>query len=281
MVTKIARSSLIFFFILLISNINCKKTPNTPEFEDITRPKIWVNVSDVSFTATQGGASPSSQTLQVKNSGIGTLNYSISCDVDLVSVSPASGSSTDNVIEHTVSVDIRGISEGNYSGNITISEPVAGNNPLAVSVTVEISSPITDNEISISCDPRSGETGTTVTIPVAINGNINEIRAFGLELTYDSTMFEYQNVSKGDLTADWGVVAGNEISSGTVRIGVLAAQADPILAGGVGSIVKVTLKVTCTGCINGQQSQICIQNYTDDIAGMTPQPSCALFTYRK
>jgi len=281
MVTKIARSSLIFFFILLISNINCKKTPNTPEFEDITRPKIWVNVSDVSFTATQGGASPSSQTLQVKNSGIGTLNYSISCDVDLVSVSPASGSSTDNVIEHTVSVDIRGISEGNYCGNITISEPVAGNNPLAVSVTVEISSPITDNEISISCDPRSGETGTTVTIPVAINGNINEIRAFGLELTYDSTMFEYQNVSKGDLTADWGVVAGNEISSGTVRIGVLAAQADPILAGGVGSIVKVTLKVTCTGCINGQQSQICIQNYTDDIAGMTPQPSCALFTYRK
>ncbi len=272
---------MIFFFILLVSNINCKKTPTTPEFEDITRPRIWVNVSEMSFIATQGGASPSSQTLQVKNSGIGALNYSISCDVDFVSVSPASGSSTDNVIEHTVSVDIRGISEGNYSDNITISDPSAGNSPLAVSVTVEISSPLADNEISISCDPRSGETGTTVTIPVAINGNINEIRAFGLELTYDSTMFEYQNVSKGDLTADWGVVDGNEISSGTVIIGVLAAQADPILAGGVGSIVNVTLKVTCSGCINGQQSQICIQNYTDDIAGMIPQPSCAIFTFRK
>lgn len=281
MVSKIVRSSLIFLFILLVSNINCKKTPTTPEFEDITRPKIWVNVSDMSFTATQGGASPSSQTLQVKNSGIGTLNYIISCDVDFVSVSPASGSSTDNVIEHTVSVDIRGISEGNYSGNITISDPIAGNSPLAVSVTVEISGPLADNEISISCDPRSGYTGTTVTIPVVINGNINEIRAFGLELTYDTTMFEYQNVSKGDLTADWGVVDGNEISSGTVRIGVLSAQADPISAGGIGSIVKVTLKVTCSGCINGQQSQICIQNYTDGIAGMTPQPSCAIFTYRK
>ncbi|MEE9175277.1 MAG: cohesin domain-containing protein [Thermodesulfobacteriota bacterium] len=281
MVSKIARSSLIFFFILLISNINCKKTPTSPELEDITRPRIWVNVSDMSFTATKGGANPSSQTLQVKNSGIGTLSYTISCDIDFVSVSPASGSSTDNVIEHTVSVDIRGISEGNYSGNINISEPSAGNSPLAVSVTVEISSPLADNEISISCDPRSGETGTTVTIPVVINGNINEIRAFGLELTYDTTMFEYQNVSKGDLTTDWGVVDGNEISSGTIRIGVLAAQADPISAGGVGSIVKVTLKVTCSGCINGQQSQICIQNYTDDIAGMTPQPSCAIFTFRK
>jgi len=281
MVSKIVRSSLIFFFILLVSNINCKKTPTTPEFEDITRPRIWVNVSGMSFAATQGGASPSFQTLQVKNSGIGALNYSISCDVNFVSVSPASGSTTDNVIEHTVSVDIRGISEGNYSGNITISDPIAGNSPLAVSVTVEISSALTDNEISISCDPRSGETGTIVTIPVVINGNINEIRAFGLELTCDATMFEYQNVSKGDLTADWGVVDGNEISSGTVIIGVLSAQADPILAGGVGNIVNVTLKVTCTGCINGQQSQICIQNYTDGIAGMTPQPSFAIFTYRK
>jgi len=281
MVSKIARSSLIFLFILLISNINCKKTPTSPELEDITRPRIWINVSDMSFTATQEGVNPSSQTLQVKNSGIGTLSYTISCDVDFVSVSPASGSSTDNVIEHTISVDIRGISEGNYSGNITISDPSAGNSPLAVRVTVEISSPLTDNEISISCDPRSGETGTTVTIPVVINGNINEIRAFGLELTYDTTMFEYQNVSKGDLTADWGVVDGNEISSGTVIIGVLAAQADSISAGGVGSIVNVTLKVTCSGCINGQQSQICIQNYTDGIAGMTPQPSCAIFTYRK
>jgi hypothetical protein len=280
MVSKIARS-LIFFFILLISNINCKKTPTTSEFEDITRPRIWVNVSDMSFSATQGGASPSSQTLQVRNSGIGTLDYTISCDIDFVSVSPASGSSTDNVIEHTVSVDIRSIGEGNYSGSLTISDQAAGNSPHTVGMTVGISSPLADNEISISCDPRSGETGATVTIPVAINGNINEIRAFGLELTYDTTMFEYQNVSKGDLTADWGVVDGNEISPGIVIIGVLAAQADPILAGGVGSIVNVTLKVTCTGCINGQQSQICIQNYTDGIAGMTPQPSCAIFTYRE
>jgi hypothetical protein len=160
----------------LISNINCKKTPTTPEFEDITRPRIWVNESNISFIATQGGASPSSQTIQVKNSGIGTLNYSISCDIDFASVSPPSGSSTGNVIEHTVSVDIRGTSEGNYNGEITISDPNAGNSPHTVSMTIGISSPLTDNEISISCLPRSGETGITVTIPVAINGNISEIR---------------------------------------------------------------------------------------------------------
>lgn len=281
MVSKVLRASLIFFFILLVSNINCKKAPTTPEFEDITRPRIWVDISNMSFISTQGGANPSSQTLQVKNSGIGTLNYTISCDVDFVSVSPESGSSTDNINEHIVSADIRGVSEGNYNGSITISDSNAGNSPYTVSLTVGISSPLTDNEISISCEPRSGETETTVTITVAINGNINEIRAFGLGLTYDSTMFEYQSVSKGDLTADWGVVDGNETTPGTVIVGVLAAQADPISPGGVGSIVNVTLKVTCNGCSNGQQSQICIQNYTDGIAGMIPHPACAIFTYRE
>jgi hypothetical protein len=281
MASKIARLSLILFFILLISGINCKKNPTGPELEDITSPRIWVNVSSISFTATQGGASPSSQNLQVKNSGIGTLNYTISCNLNFVSISPASGSSTDVVNEHTVSMDIRGMSEGNYNGNITISDSEAGNSPYEVSVSIGINSPLTDNEISISCDPRSGETGTSVTIPVAIKGNTNEIRAFGLKLTYDPSMFEYQSVSKGDLTANWGVVDGNEIGSGTVIIAVIAAQAEPISEGGVGSIIKVSLRVTSSGCLNGQQSQICIQDYTDDISGMTPQPTCAIFTYRK
>jgi len=32
---------------------------------------------------------------------------------------------------------------------------------------------------------------------------------------------------------------------------------------------------------DGQQSQICIENYTDDIADLTPHPSCMNFTLRK
>jgi hypothetical protein len=272
----------VFSFLLLISFITCKKkTPTSPDLDEVTKPAIWVNVTALSFTASESGLNPGSQTLQVKNSGAGTLNYSISDDANWLSVLPSSGSSTGNIIDHTVSVDISGLKENKYSATITITDSNASNSPKPVSVSLEITPPITDNEISISCDPSSGGTGTIVTIPVKIKGNIQEIKAFGLELTYDPTMFEYQSVSKGDKTGDWISVDGNEVSSGTVRIGGFAGSADPIPKGSVGSIVKVTLKVTCSGCSNGKQSQICIRKYTDDIVGMTPKPSCATFTYNK
>ena len=276
----------VFFFLLLISifisvSISCKKTPTSPDLDEITNPVIWINVSEMSFTATEGGPDPSSQTLQVKNSGAGNLSYTISCDMDCVTISPTSGSSTGNVNEHTVSIDISGLSQGNYSAKITISDSNAANSPLTVSVILEISRPLTDNEISISCDPSSGGTETIVTIPVTIKGNIQEIKAFGLELTYDTTMFEYQMVSKGDLTEEWAAVDGNEMSSGTVRIGGFAGTADPIPIGSYESIAIVNLKVTCGGCTDGQQSQICIKNYTDDIWGMASDPSCTTFTYKK
>lgn len=278
---KIIRFALIFSLLFFIPPLSCKKTPTSPDTGQITNPAIWMNVSEMSFTATEGGANPSSQTLQVRNSGAGTLNYTISCDVDCVSVSPTSGSSTGNVNEHTVSVDIGGQSEGNYSGTITITCANATNSPQSVSVNLEITSPLTDNEISISCDPSSGETGVIVTFPVTIKGNIQEINAFGLELTYDTSMFDYQSVSAGDLTGDWTAVGGNEIISGTVRIGGFAGSADTISKGAVGSIVKITLEVTYSGGTDGQQSQICINNYTDDIMGMTPDPCYTIFTYKK
>jgi len=278
---KIMRLALIFSFIVIIFHGSCGKTPTSPDVEDVTNPAIWVNVSSMSFTATMGGTNPSSKTLQVKNTSAGTLNYTISDDADWLSVSPTGGSSTDSINEHTVSADISGLSEGNYSGTISITDSNAANSPQTVSVTLKISGPPADNEISISCDPSSGGTGTIVTIPVKIKGNIQEIKAFGLELTYDTTMFEYQSVSKGDLTGDWTAVDGNQISSGSARIGGFAGAADPIPKGSNEIIAIVKLKVTCSGCYSGQQSQICIQNYTDDIGGMTSDPSCATFTYNK
>jgi len=269
-----------FSFLLLVSFSTCKKKiPTTSDLDEFTNPKIWTNVSEMSFTATESGENPNSQVLQVKNSGAGTLNYSISVDADWLSVLPSSGSSIGNIVEHTVSVDISGLIATNYSATITISDSNANNSPQTVIVSLEISSPLTDNEISVSCEPSLGGTVTIVTIPVRIKGNIQEIKAFGLELTYDTTMFEYQSVSKGDKTGDWISVDGNEVSSGTVRIGGFAGSAAPIPKGSVGSIVIVTLKVTCSGCDDGRQSQICIQYFTDDIAGITPEPPCATFIY--
>ena len=243
-------------------------------------PEIWVSPVSLTFIGTEGGSNPSSQSLKIKNSGAQTLNYTLSDDAGWLSVSPTSGSSTGEENSHTVSVNISGMSSGSYPGTITITDSNASNNPQTVSVTLNLSSPPSDDEISISCDPSSGGTGTIVSIPITINGNQNEIEYFGLKMTFDTSMFQFHSISKGSLTGDWATVDGNEIS-GTITIGGFMGSGTPVSAGSSGSLAIVKLKVTCGACSDGQQSQISINTYTDDIQGMTPEPAYTKFTYRK
>jgi len=268
--------------------ISDPKASNSPQTIKVTLnvsqqspPQIWTSTSSLSFSAKEGGANPSSKSFSVKNSGEGTLNYTISDDAAWLSVSPTGGSSSGGENRHTVSVDIDDLSEGSYSGTITITDPDASNSPQEVNVSLEIASQPSGDEISIFCSPSSGSTDTVVSIPVTINGNQNEIKVFGLVLTFDSTMFEFQGVSKGSLTGDWAVVDGNEISSGTIKIGGFAGSGKTIGVGSNGTIVVVKLKVTCSACSDGQQTQLKIDTYTDDISGMTPEPATTKFTYQK
>jgi len=270
---------------ITISDPNASNSPQTINVtlnvSQQSPPQIWTNTKNLSFEATAGGSDPSSQTLRIKNSGEGTLNYTISDDASWLTVNPASGSSSGGENRHTVSVNIDGMSEGSYSGTITINDSNASNSPQEVNVSLEITSQPSGDEISISCSPSSGGTDTVVSIPVTINGNQNEIQVFGLELTFDSTMFQFQGVSKGSLTGDWAAVDGNEISSGTIKIGGFAGSGKTIGVGSSGTIVVVKLKVTCSSCSDGQQTQLKIDNYADDISGMTPEPATTKFTYQK
>jgi len=266
--------------------ISDSSASNSPQTVSVTlnvtaqsSPQIWVSPSSLSFSAQEGGSNPSSQTLKIKNSGSQTLNYSISDDAIWLSVSPTSGSSTGGENSHSVSVDISGLSQGSYTGTITITDPNASNNPQTAGVTLTINAALGDNEIGISCSPSSGGTDTIIDIPISINGNQKVITYFGLKLTFDTSVFQFVSVSKGSLTGSWATVDGNPIS-GTVTIGGYAGSGTPVPVGSNGSIAVVKLKVTCSGCSDGQQSQISIDNYTDDISGMTPEPAKTIFTYR-
>ncbi|MEE9201573.1 MAG: hypothetical protein V3U31_00065, partial [Dehalococcoidia bacterium] len=101
---------------------------------------IAYNPASLSFTATQGGPSPSSRTLQVWNSGGGDLRWSVRDDAVWLSLSPISGSSTgqSDTDTVTVSVNISGLSAGSYSATITISAPGATNTPRTVPVTLTL-----------------------------------------------------------------------------------------------------------------------------------------------
>jgi hypothetical protein len=243
-------------------------------------PEISVSPQALSFAAQTGGSNPPQQSISIRNSGGGTLNYVITWVGSWLSVVPPSGSSTGQQNRHTVSVSSRGLAAGVYNGMITITSLHATNSPQQVGVTLRVGSIPTNNEIRVSCSPSEGRTDTTVSIPISIVGNTNEILSFGLQLTFDTNMFQYVGTSKGSLTGSWAFIDGNNIS-GTVTIGGLAGSGSTIPKGSTGSLVIVTLKVTGGSYSNGQQSQIVIQAYTDDIAGMKPEPASATFTYRK
>ena len=243
-------------------------------------PTIWVDKQSLNYSAQVGGSSPSPQSIDIKNSGSGTLNYAITWDSAWMMVAPQSGSSGGEANNHIVSVNSGGLGQGTYNGTIIITDSGASNSPQQVSVTLQVTGIPTNNEISVCCSPNSGVTGTTVNCPIAIQGNVADLSAFGLQLVFDTNMFEYVGINKGSLTGDWTYIDGNNVS-GTVTIGGLSGTGSTIPTGSSGTIVIVVLRVTGGSYPNGQQSTITIQAYMDDVAGLTPEPATATFTYRK
>ncbi|MGD2245813.1 MAG: BACON domain-containing carbohydrate-binding protein [Candidatus Aminicenantes bacterium] len=102
-------------------------------------PTIQLDKSSMLFSAIEGTAAES-QTFQVRNSGISTLNYGISTDQSWLSVSPQSGSSEGEWDQITVNADASALDQGEYTGTITISSQEASNSPREITVTFRVSS---------------------------------------------------------------------------------------------------------------------------------------------
>jgi hypothetical protein len=98
-------------------------------------PTIGASPSSFSFSATAGGSNPAGQTLNITNTGAGTLNWTASSNQTWLSISAASGTAPSSP---TVSADITGLVAGTYNGAITISATGATNTPVTVPVTLTV-----------------------------------------------------------------------------------------------------------------------------------------------
>ncbi|MFC1956407.1 choice-of-anchor Q domain-containing protein [Chloroflexota bacterium] len=108
-------------------------------------PTIGSSPSTLTFVAFEGGFNPLAQTLDIWNSGAGTLDWSV-VGASWIDLSPNNGISTGETDIITVSVDVSGKAAGDYDANITISDPLASNTPQSVPVhlTVNPLPPIVD-----------------------------------------------------------------------------------------------------------------------------------------
>ncbi len=133
-----------FLLILALSilGVNCKKSSTAPQVDDLTRPVIWINVSDISFTAYKSGNNPEPQVIQIKNTGATPLEYTISEDSDWFSVKPASGESSGegDVCEHAISISKDGLEarDDPYTATLTVISQQSYNNPQEVKVSLMI-----------------------------------------------------------------------------------------------------------------------------------------------
>jgi glucose/arabinose dehydrogenase/PKD repeat protein len=99
-------------------------------------PALAVAPASLSFAGTAGGPAPAGKTIDVSNSGGGTLSFTVSDDAAWLSVAPASGTAPQAV---TVTASPASLATGTYNATVTVTAAGATGSPKTVPVTFTVS----------------------------------------------------------------------------------------------------------------------------------------------
>jgi len=110
-------------------------------------PALSVSPASLSFSGQQGGANPGAKTIDIANTGAGTLDWSASDDAPWLTVSPTSGSGAQSL---TVTPILSGLSAGTYTANVTISAPGATGSPRVVPVSLTVDPPASAPALAVA-----------------------------------------------------------------------------------------------------------------------------------
>ena len=109
------------------------------EIADFIGPALSVSDMEFTFTVLEAGTNPDDQILTIANSAGGTLNWSINTmgKPDWLTIAPISGVlGYDENESVTLSADITGLADGQYSYTFEVVDPLAFNGPQTVDVTL-------------------------------------------------------------------------------------------------------------------------------------------------
>ena len=115
---------------------------NNPQIVSVNlfvgKPQIELSTNNLEFSGIHGILNPPEQIITIRNSSVGTLNWTIDCGCDWLQANPSMGSSTGEPDEVILSVDCIDLDFGSYNCVLTISDPCAGNSPQIVNVTLHV-----------------------------------------------------------------------------------------------------------------------------------------------
>ncbi len=103
--------------------------------------RFHLNKNLIIFNAVEGETHSPYASFSVRNSGKGTMNYTVTSPYDRISVVPDEGSSNGDWDKIMVYLDISGLVEGKYSTTVELSSEEAVNSPQTINVEVTIAPP--------------------------------------------------------------------------------------------------------------------------------------------
>lgn len=155
-------------------------TTTTTSPTQSTAPTLTQSPTSLTFTAMEGGSNPGTQSLNITNTGGGTLSWNAKDDATWLSLSPTSGTTSTaetNVI--TVSVNTSGLSANTYNATITIAatSPTSASYQIPVSLTVLPPSPTIGKSVAslsfVAMEGGANPTSQSFTITNTGKGTLN------------------------------------------------------------------------------------------------------------
>jgi beta-glucanase (GH16 family) len=147
-------------------------------------PVLSATPAGLSFSGIQGSSTnPSASTINVANTGGGSLTFTSASDSPWLAVTPASGTAPQAL---QVSATIGSLVAGTYNGNVTVTSSGTQGSPVTIPVTFTISVPTPSPVLSVSTTVASFNftQGSGSTIPPA---NVNVTNTGGGSLAFTAS----------------------------------------------------------------------------------------------
>jgi len=239
--------------------LEVKATPGTDAIAIMAAapgPTLAGTPSSLQFAYTAGGTAPAAQSIQIANSGTGTLTWTATVSQSWLSLSAASGTAPSTL---SVSVSPASLSAGSYNATVTITAAGASNSPLSVAVTLTV----TAAGATLAAAPQSLTFNYTVggTAPAAQTVSVTNTGSGTLAWTASSSAF-WASVSptSGSAPATLSVT----VNPANIAAGTYTGNVQITAAGAAGSPASITLTLvvqgtqpagTITGVANGGSFQ--------------------------
>jgi uncharacterized protein (TIGR03437 family) len=258
-----------------------------------TAARIQISQTGIAMTSVAGGAAPQSQTVQISNSGSGTLNWT-------AQTSTTSGSNwlsaTQNSGSVTISANTNGLAAGQYYGSVNILSANATNSPQTIAVALNVVAVSATPGIAISSGGilLEGAAGSTTVVSQAVN----LYSASSSAVTYSASTFTQNggswlsvSAASGSLntgtnsitiSADLSQIAGVQQGSVTLAFGdgtsasiqvvAVAYSKTGNVAAGIRPLASIHSLASVSACAGGKASYL-IPIFRQPSAGSSVQVS--------